>query len=369
MNILLSGYVLGEGRMSMVRFGRTLREHLNRVADPADRILLDERSADLPDAPLRRQGLGVKLEKRVGVPLRLRLKSYGVLHIVDSDYAAAIPREKLAHTVVTCHDMMPFLQREHGLPEPFGRVGRHFFEQNLARMAACGRVVADSHFTRDCVLKYTACDPGRVDVIPLGVDHACFRPMPPEAIAEFRKRNGFEGKEVVLHVGAGAWYKNVETVLEVLSTLVRQGRSKVLLLKVGRITAEQTELAERLNLRDRIVSLERISDADMPLVYASAQVLLFPSLCEGFGLPPLEAMACGTPVVCSTGGSLGEVAGDAAAVHESGDVQALAASCTRILECASYAAEMRVAGLKRAEAFRWESVAAAYYRLYNELLT
>ncbi len=368
MRILLSGYVLGEGRMSMVRFGRTLRDYLVRVLDAKDRVLLDENSGNLPEAALRPQGISVKLEKRLWIPLRLRLRPYDVLHILDSDYAAAIPKPRLRRTVVTCHDMMPFLQREYGFPDTFSRFGRHFFEQNLRKMAACGRIAADSRFTRDCVIKYTGCPLERVEVIPLAVEHHRFQPMARDPDVEaFRRRHGLEGKEVLLHVGAGVWYKNVEIVLEVLSELVRQGHSSVVLLKIGRITRAQADLAARLKIQDRIILLERVSDDEMPLVYAASDVLLWPSLCEGFGLPVLEAMACGMPVVCSNGGSLPEVAGRAAAIHEPRDVPGLAAACRRLLEDPSFADEMRTAGLTHAATYRWEKTAAAYYRLYAEL--
>jgi glycosyltransferase involved in cell wall biosynthesis len=297
------------------------------------------------------------------------LKRFDILHIVDSDYAAAMPASRLNHTVVTCHDLMPFLHREHGLGELFGELGRYYFEKSMRKMSRCGRVVADSAFSRDCILKYTDCPAHRVEVVHLGIDPARFHAMSKEtpALVEFQRRHGLAAKEVLLHVGGGAWYKNVETVLQVVHALVGAGHSNVVLLKIGRMTSEHAGLAERLGLYPRIVMLPRVTDEELPLAYHAADLLLWPSWYEGFGLCVLEAMACGTPVVCSNGGSLPEIAGDAAAMHDPKDMDGLAASCRRVLEDPTFRTKLSDAGLARAVTFRWERTAAAYYRIYTEL--
>ena len=365
----MAGYVLREGRMSMVLLARTLRDHLVPVLRPGDALVLDERSDAMPAAPLSPQGFPVKIEKRLWFPLRLRWKRFDILHIVDSDYAAAIPASRLSRAVVTCHDLMPLLHREHGLGEVFGRSGRYYFAKSMRKMSRCGRVVADSAFSRDCILKYTDCPTHRVEVVHLGIDLVRFQPMSKETpvLMDFQRRHGLVGKEVLLHVGGGAWYKNVETVLHVVHALVRAGHSNVVLLKIGHMTSEQAALAERLGLHPRIVMLPRVTDEELPLAYHAADLLLWPSWYEGFGLCVLEAMACGTPVVCSSGGSLPEIAGDAAVMHDPKDMDGLAASCRKVLEDPAFRTRSRDAGLARSAKFRWERTASAYYRVYTEL--
>mgnify|MGYP000865105173 CR=1 FL=1 len=162
--------------------------------------------------------------------------------------------------------------------------------------------------------------------------------------------------------------KNVETVLQVVHELVRRGRSNLVLLKVGRLSHSQIDLADQLGLRNRIIQFERVADEEVPLLYSASDILLWPSLCEGFGLPILEAMACGTPVVCSNGGSLAEIAGTAAAVHDPHDVNGLAESCLRLLESPSAFETAQAKGIAHAAGYRWDRTAATYYRIYKEVL-
>ncbi len=370
MRVMLAGYVLAEGRMSMAGFARTLHARLAGCANAGDRFDLDEAPGGEVATPLTRQGLSAKLAKRVGVPWRLRRAQCDVLHIVDSDYAAAIPAAKLDRTVVTCHDLMPFLQRAYGPGEPFGRMGRFFFHENLRKMARCACVVADSEFTRDCLLKYTACAPDAIRVIYLAIDETVYRPIAAEdpALRAFRDRYDLEGKTVVLHVGAGAWYKNVETVLEVFHRLAKDAARDWVLLKIGRLTPEQDDLARRLGIDGRIRMLPKLDAAEVAFAYNASHLLLWPSLFEGFGLCVLEAMACGIPVVCSDGGSLPEVAGSAALIHDPRDVDGLAESCQRIVGDPACREALRAAGFEQSKRFSWDRTAAEYLAEYRALV-
>ncbi|NIA15385.1 MAG: glycosyltransferase [Nitrospiraceae bacterium] len=325
-----------------------------------------ERPGEQTALNLDHSGLLVKIRKRLLFPLRLALKDYDVLHIVDNDYLAGVAPWRLRRTVVTCHDMMPLLLYGQ-LEDAFARsMGRYFYRNGLEKMPRCGQVVTDSQFSKSCILKHTGCAPEDVQVIHLGVDES-FREIDMTApdCQAFVERHGLGGRRLLLHVGTAEPYKNIETVLGVLHRLAGSSANPIGLLKVGgTFSAEQKALIGELGLGNLIVHLKGLSEQELVWAYNAADVLLWPSRFEGFGLAVPEAMACGTPVVCSNGGSLAEIAGDAAAVHDPDDLDGLTASCLRVLEDEGYRQDLRTRGFVRASHFSWDRAASGYCEVY-----
>jgi glycosyltransferase involved in cell wall biosynthesis len=128
------------------------------------------------------------------------------------------------------------------------------------------------------------------------------------------------------------------------------------------------DLVQALGIGDKILLTGPLADGDLAALYSGAKLFLFPSLCEGFGLPPLEAMACGTPVVCSNATSLPEVVGDAALTVDPHDVEALAEAIGRVLSEPKLAAELRTRSLERAQQFTWQRTARETMGVYNQVL-
>jgi len=370
MKVLISGYLLAEGRFSMVRTGRTLYRYLRPMLDPNDTVALDEASNGNAPVPHYTRKLSVKLRKRLVFPLHLRMGTYDVLHVVDSDYAAAIPPSKRRRTVVTCHDMIPFLTANR-LEVVFpGRAGLYLYKKGLKVMAQCARISVPSKFTCESVLKYTECREEQVQVIYEAAEE-CFRPLGPHApqVTAFLERHNLEGKRVILHVGTADVYKNIETVLAVFKKLLDKGNSNLMLLKVGSpFSAGHESIISRLGLSTNVTYVSRVSEDELISAYNIARLLLYPSEYEGFGYPILEAMSCGTPVVCSNGGSLAEVAGGAAAVHSPEDVDGLVESCQRVFEDESYRERLRELGMMRAAEFSWTRTAQKYYEIYKSVM-
>lgn len=369
MNVLISGYLPREGRFSMVRTARTIAAHAAPLLGTGDSIRLDERAGEPVVTALDYGSLTLKVRKRLLMPLHLRHQQCDVLHIIDSDYAAAIPAPRLAHALVTCHDTMPFLMAD-TLADVFpSRLGARFYRQSLKKMALAARVVCVSNFTRRCVLEYSEVSEGQSEVIAMGVDDA-FQPVDMQAPAAqaFLERNSLTGKRVVLHVGNTEPYKNLETVFDVFARLRRHVREPMVLLKVGgKMSRPQQEHIARLKVGDSLVHLTGLGDEELVWAYNAADLLMWPSRFEGFGLPVLEAMACGTPVVCSNGGALPEVAGDAAVIHAPDDADGLAHACVHILEDEEHAETLRERGLRRAATFSWAETARQYLRVYRQL--
>ena len=369
MKIFISGYVLEENRHSMVRTGRMIHSHLLPLLAEGETAILDERGSAALGVAQDYTSFSVKIRKRLLMPAKWWYESFDVLHIVDSDYAFGIPPWKLARTVVTCHDMMPLLL--HGSIEAaFPRaLGRFCYRRVLKNMARCARVVCVSEFTKRCVLEHTHCREERVHVIDQAVD-ASLKPLEKEGedYQAFCLEHALAGKRVVLHVGSCEPYKNIETLLRVFGKLAGTLGDDLVLLKVGgQFSAEQEALKADLDLDRRIRHVTGLSEEGLRRAYNAADLLLWPSHFEGFGLPVLEAMACGTPVVCSNGGSLREVAGDAACVHDPDDEDGLVASCLKILDDEEYALQARHSGLAHAARFTWDAAAQAYRDVYRQL--
>jgi len=365
MKVLLSGFVPGEGRHSMVRTAQTLHQTLPAVMGPGDSVRLHGAGGKVSDR-VQHRSWRVKVSKRLAIPLSLRFAAFDVLHVVDSDYAAAIPPSRLKQSVVTCHDLMPMVLAPR-LEDVFSPVGLRFFRRSIARMEQAARVVCDSEFTRRTLLERTACQPARVSTVPLGVEPV-FRPLAGNAGASFRERHAIGPGPLVLHVGVTEAYKNIETLLRVVARLRAEVDPSLRLLKIGgRFTPAQLDLMDAEGLAGAVVHLFGLSEEDLIAAYNAADVLLWPSHFEGFGWPVLEAMACGLPVVCSNGGSLPEVAGDAAMVCEPMDIDGLTTACARVLSDPAHRDGMRTRGLDWAATFSWERTARAYHAVYREI--
>ncbi len=267
--------------------------------------------------------------------------------------------------VVTVHDLSFFLY-----PELFRR-GNRLYLQALTRLTVkrAARVIADSESTRRDILRVLGAPPEQVVVIPAGVGEE-MRPLEdPQALAGLRARYDLP-ERLILFVGTLEPRKNLPLLLEAYAMLRRDGCEHTLVIAGGKgwyyddIAAAVT----RLGLQDAVRFPGYVPDAELPLWYNVAELFVYPSLYEGFGLPPLEAMACGTPVITSDAASLPEVVGDAGMIVGAHDAAALAGAMGQALNDQGLRANLRAAGLMRARAFSWRATATRTAALYHETL-
>jgi glycosyltransferase involved in cell wall biosynthesis len=265
--------------------------------------------------------------------------------------------------VVTIHDL---IHRVH--PEAhFGLLGTGM--RILVTLAArrSHRVIADSHNTRDDLVRLLRLSPEKIDVAPLGVGVSTT--ATPLAEPELRKRHGLGDRTMVLSVSAKRPHKNLMRLLEALALLPSETRP--VLLVPGYPTPHENELRRRaaeLGLEQEVRFLGWASDAELEGMYAAAACFVFPSLYEGFGLPVLEAMQRGLPVACSDRGSLREVAGDAAKLFDPESPASIARALDELLKDPAEAERLRVAGRRQAGRFTWEATARATIESYERAL-
>ncbi|HEV2753878.1 MAG TPA: glycosyltransferase family 1 protein [Solirubrobacteraceae bacterium] len=273
-------------------------------------------------------------------------------HLVPPQSASRAPQ------VVTIHDVLPL--RAPALFPAVVRANFRLLTPRLARRAA--RVVTGSHYTRGEIAELLDVPLERIVVTPYGVD-AGFRPAPLEP-ALLRARFGID-RPYVACVGTLEPRKNLAAAVRAFARLADDGGALVLVGGRGWDGGEVATLARRA--RGRVVLTGHVSDEELVGLLSGARCFVYPSLFEGFGLPPLEAMACGTPVVTSARASLPEVVGDAALVVEPEDEEALAAALRRVLHEPGLAARLTEAGLRRARAYTWSRCAEQTVSVYREV--
>jgi glycosyltransferase involved in cell wall biosynthesis len=269
-------------------------------------------------------------------PLRRRLRGADVVH-----YPLTLRIPPLAPSVVTLHDLQHL-----DLPAMFPRSERLFRHVAWHRsVRSADRVIVVSEFVRERALAGLRLDPARVRVIPLGLDHAMLAP-------------GSVEREPFLLYPARPWpHKNHARLFEAFALLRRERPELRLVLTGG---GDFSALPDGVEARGHLPWPEVVD------LMQRASALVFPSLYEGFGLPPLEAMACGCPVASSNSGALPEVVGDAALLFDPLDPHAIAAA---ILDLLADPAPWRERGLARAQLFSWDETARSTEAVYRELST
>ncbi|MGC8839105.1 MAG: glycosyltransferase family 4 protein [Anaerolineae bacterium] len=266
-------------------------------------------------------------------------------------------------TVLTVHDLIFHLFPEYHKPLNYWYL-RWTMPLYVRRADA---VIAVSEATRQDLLRLYGVPPEKVRVVyEAAAPH--FRPAPPEEVARVRSRYGLPPR-FLLTVGTIEPRKNLPRLFQALARLGGAERPP-LVVAGGRgwLYEETFRTVERLGLEDQVAFLGHVPEEDLPALYTAADLFVLPSLYEGFGLPVLEAMSCGTPVVCSRAASLREVAGDAACYMDPHDPEAMARTLREAWEDADLRATLRARGLARAASFSWRRAAEETLALYDALL-
>ncbi len=268
-------------------------------------------------------------------------------------------------TVLTVHDLI-----FRHLPEHHKRLNRWYL--NATMPLYCRRathIIAVSEATRQDLIAAYAVPPEKITVVLEAADPQ-FTPQPPERIIAARERYGLP-EAYLLFVSTIEPRKNLTRLLRAWEPLYLTGEAPpfVIVGKRGWLAEDFYAALDASPAREGMLFTGYVADGDLPALYSGALAFVFPSLYEGFGLPPLEAMACGAPVLCANASSLPEVVGDAALLVDPTSVDAIREGLRRLLSDSDLRADLRTRGIQRAAQFSWERAAQETLAIYRRLAT
>ena len=358
--------------------GRHTRELVSALAplagDAATTLLVFGRS----DAPLPQPPAGMSYRvvpvpnrwltigwhrARLPLPVEVFAGAHDLYHASDF----VLPPVRKARTLLTVHDLS-FLT----VPQCADASLRSYLAGVVPRsVARADHILADSQATRDDLIRLLHTPADKVTVVTPGVD-ARFSPVDdPAELRRVRQRYNIGDRPFVLGVGTLEPRKNWPALIRAW-TMLRQTTSLPHRLVVaggkGWLTEEIFAAVADSPLSEDIVLAGFVADADLPALYSTADVFAFPSLYEGFGIPVLEALACGTPVVCANNSSLPEAAGDAALLVDAHDERRLAATLQQLIEDLPLRKTLRGRGLQHAQRFTWQRSADILWQTYQQVL-
>ena len=365
MNILIAAWHLKDFNVGLGRYTRGLLSALGEVDQENQyEIVTPQKITGLPPHHnLRYRTVRIPFfKRRVWEQLApLLCGAHDVLHL-PYDSCVALKRGKL---VVTIHDVKPLLFRT-------GRTRPHVIERLLMpdRFARIDHVVTISEASRRDIVQHLEFSDDRITVVYPGVDLDRFHPAnDAQYVAE--QTSGLKSRPYILCVGGADPTKNVEALIDAFGLLRQALQSTYQLVLAG-------DFRRREDIRSRIAKAGIgqhvlfpgiMSDERLIDLYQHAMVFVFPSRYEGFGLPVLEAMACGCPVICSNAASLPEVAGEAALLRDPDDVKGFAEDMERVLMDEELRQDLRQRGLAQAAKFPWGRTARETIAVYRHVLT
>lgn len=304
-------------------------------------------------------------------PKIVRQQQADIYHIIEAAEAHAVYglRRDQKTAVVTCHDLINFHSQENlqgSVQVPF--ISRYLWLRGVRGMEKADHIVAVSDATAKEITQILDVGSGHITVTPNGVDPA-FKPLSADQIALIRQQQKLSSNTLcLLNVGSDHPRKNVLTILKTVERLKKQGLSICFWKVSADFTDEEKAFIRNHNLASCVSYLGKPTLPELVQLYGAADILVAPSLHEGFGLTLLEAMATGTPVVTSNVSAMPEVAGDAAALVDPTDVRAIAAAIHRIHHEDAYREDLIQKGLKRAKQFTWQATAEKIAQIYETLL-
>lgn len=288
------------------------------------------------------------------------------LDLYFAPHFAGIPKNGFPKMVVTIHDLV-FMK----FPEHRGALSDFYLKRTKIAIEKSQQIIADSLSTKKDLIDLLGVSSNKIKVVSLGVDHL-FKKINNQKEIVLRTQKYIDlGQKYILAVGNLEPRKNLSVIVKAFSLLPLKLQQQYKIVFVGGKGWNNSRLQQTIhdhNLSSKVIFTGFVKDEDLPYIYNRASVFIYPSLYEGFGLPPLEAMACGTPVICSNTSSLPEVVGRAGLLINPQDETEIAQAMKKILNSPLLAQKLSAKGQKQAEKFSWAKTARETLAVFHKIL-
>ncbi len=359
--IYLSGLLINEGNTGIGIYGEKIIENLS-----GDSYNISAISGKIINNP----SVDTEIKKCTGSMQRIlteqfylpfKYRKYDLIHFIDYSsplIPAGVP------FIITVHDLAYYK-----FPATFSYKNR-IFKKLLAPVSIkrAVKIIVDSRNTKEDLKELFPVSEDKIEVIYPGSPN--YREVKAKDKLEEVKNRYNVDSEYILYLGTLEPRKNLSRLIDAYYLLFKRGIKEKLVLagKKGWLYKDIFKKVKELNLQDRIIFTGYIEERDKPLLYSAARLFIYPSLYEGFGLPPLEAMSCGTPVIVSGCSSLPEVVGEAGLYVDPRSVKDIARKMNRLITHSRLREELKGKGLKRTEKFSWQNSARQIRKVYHEIL-
>ncbi len=288
--------------------------------------------------------------------MRDKFGNYNLYHFVNQNLSFLISKKD---SIITCHDLAPLITPDH----PSEKIWRRFLYNGLKKAKI---ICADSNSTKSDLIKIYNISHKRIKTIYLGVEQNIFKPLGNKEYLR-QKLKIPEDARVILNVGTEKYRKNIFGLLKAFAKLAEEYKD-LILIRVGKKSKTSLKLIEKLGFRDKIKYYENIKESELPDFYNAADIFVMPSFYEGFGLPALEAISCGTPVVVSNKSSLPEIVGDAGIQVNPYSIEEIYRGMKILLTEKNLYEELKEKGLIQAKKFNWQKTSEGVANVYKNLL-
>ncbi|MGE5632304.1 MAG: glycosyltransferase family 4 protein [Caulobacteraceae bacterium] len=304
-----------------------------------------------------------KFWDEIFMPAQIRRNNFDIFHLPQN--GLGLPEEKYCSYIATVHDLIPYV-----MPETCGKSYLDkFIEEMPAILEKCDKIITVSNYSKQDIIRYFGTPPEKIEVIHLAAESG-FKLIDHDKAWDFIRKEYNYSNDYILYLGGFSPRKNVDGLIDAYRRVCRELPGYYDLMLLGASRDNHYELKKKvdsLGLQDRVVFAGYVPYEHLPYFYNCASLFVYPSLYEGFGLPPLEAMTCGTPTITTNVTSIPEVVESGAVLINPYDTDELTEKIYEVLSNMEYREQLTQAALKRAYNFSWKKTAIDTIRVYEEV--